>query len=301
MWEEQLSASETREFVAAATTGRDQQQQEQQQNQEELVIGGGGEALPRSTGGGGDANAGEDGARTGGDGGGAAAATAEAQHLALELNRSIDGSQEQPSFVEPGRRSAGSEESDCDRPTSLTELGVSSSAAQERYSNDNMDQLQRFGEQQYARVGTDGVVCTPGGGGAVGEEGEEGEDEGGGGDDSAVGYPQEEDDAPCCDGPAREFVGVTRRIGMGSEGTLVSALAPRGPGEIGYLAVVVIVVLTAAADFVELGRLRLDETHGDGGKCPSSSHPRFVELRRRDWIPGGGGGSDGAVADVEVA
>lgn len=66
--------------------------------------------MPRSTGGGGDANAGEDGARTGGDGGGAAAATAEAQHLALELNRSIDGSQEQPSFVEPGRRSAGSEE-----------------------------------------------------------------------------------------------------------------------------------------------------------------------------------------------
>lgn len=53
---------------------------------------------------------------------------------------------------------------------------------------------------------------------------------------------------------AREFVGVTRRIGMGSEGTLVSALAPRGPGEIGYLAVVVIVVLTAAASGVCLRR-----------------------------------------------
>ena len=106
----------------------------------------------------------------------------------------------------PFHVAVGSRQSDCDRPTSLTELGVSSSAAQERYSNDNMDQLQRFGEQQYARVGTDGVVCTPGGGGAVGEEDEEGEDEGGGGDDSAVGYPQEEDDAPCCDGPGEGVV-----------------------------------------------------------------------------------------------
>ena len=80
----------------------------------------------------------------------------------------------------------------------MSEL-ADSSGALERYSDDNddMDQIQRFGDQ-YARSDANGVVRAQGGGGRVGEEGEEGEDEGGGGDD-AVGYPQGEEEGRCCD------------------------------------------------------------------------------------------------------
>ncbi|CAN0387552.1 unnamed protein product, partial [Laminaria digitata] len=98
-----------------------------------------------------------------GGGGGAAAAATEAEHLVLEMgNRSVGDSLGQPCFEELERRAGDSAEEDCDGPTSLSEL-ADSSGALERYSDDNddMDQMQTFGEQ-YSRSESDGVDCAQG-------------------------------------------------------------------------------------------------------------------------------------------